>query len=110
MKSTYKVWSLDVLGHGSDECCEAYNCPCVIGEHSHNLDGCDSEFQVNDRCEVGKIVCEKVQKTSGYVLWSEVEDTVTLGDLEFEGDDEHIYLNDSRNGRPIFQLELDSEE
>lgn len=141
MTRTYKVWSLDIWGHGSDECCKSYDCPCVTcpedceGEcetgETHDECVCDCGFQVNDRCQVGAIECQvtvrkhnpgtnfsfdsetvddreilRVLKEDGFV-----KESVSLGDVEFDSGDEYsIYLNDAKNGRPVFQLEWDEEE
>lgn len=70
----YRVWSLDVWGHGSDECNETLGCSCIVQCEEcegkgcddcdlkgtiHDTDGheCDGDFTVNDRCDVGEIEC-----------------------------------------------------
>jgi hypothetical protein len=36
---TYRVYSLDVWGHGSEDCCAAYDCPCIVPCEGPNVDG-----------------------------------------------------------------------
>lgn len=127
---TYTVWSLDVWGHSSDECCGGYGCSCIVldenADGTHDDDHCDAEFTVNDRCEVGTIECTAIGTRYNVGSQHEFESfsvpdeefvrvlmadnflkpEVKVGDLDFDGDtEEHVYVEDSKNGRPIFELE-----
>ena len=50
----YTVWSLDVWGHGPDECDE-HKCDCMIADGEHDDGACECHWDVNDRCRVGEI-------------------------------------------------------
>lgn len=60
----FTVWSLDVWGHESSECCAGYGCDgaCVHvvndeGEEREEHDDltCQCSYTINDRCRVGSV-------------------------------------------------------
>ena len=107
------VWSLDVWGHGHDECCLAYDCPCVhldgagVQVHDDEHHECDAEFTVNDRCRVGTVELREGVESSEIeriLIKENFLNAAAEGHMEINDEDD-IYVNVAKNGRPIFQLE-----
>lgn len=108
----YTVWSLDVWGHGHDEC-ESWGC-----------DGNCEGFTVNDRgrcgtvtvraqgfaCNIGtehefvSFVPTTLEIKTALVEAGHLNDQA---DIEIDGEDV-IEVNAADNGRPLFQLERSS--
>lgn len=112
----YRIWSLDVWGHGPDEH-EKYEC-------DGNCDG----YNVNDRSEAGEINVNaetKVYNEGKAGQFSVVEAPelnlywaltdggyldCAMGDLQFEYGDNDIFIDRKSDGKPLLQLEGDMTE
>jgi len=134
---TYTVWNLDVWGHGPDECEDSLGCPCMAddpdheGQRIHDPDAheCDAGYDVNDRCRVGTVEVQ-TDETVNYthptasVGWypsdgaivralidaGYLKDACTASDVDIDGEsDGLLMLDESQDGRPLFQLEYKSE-
>ena len=94
----YRVYSLDVWGHGPDECAQ-YDC-------DGNCDG----YQVNDRCKVGTVEIEDdtgpapiiaALVSAGYLTADCSEESIDVdGDGEFM-----VEINRKSDGKYLLQLE-----
>jgi hypothetical protein len=57
----FTVWSLDVWGHATSECCRSFGCDlaCISedddGHEVHDELTCQCTYDVNDRCRVGSV-------------------------------------------------------
>jgi hypothetical protein len=125
---TYTVWSLDVLGHGSAECCKSYDCSCLNEDGTHDESKeCDAGYEVNDRSRWGTIEVEVEGETFNagtpqeFVSYAPTDEElvtalINVGFLTEEaketvesdgtGDETDYHLEDSETGRPLCQLEL----
>jgi hypothetical protein len=130
----YIVWSLDVWGHSSADCAE-YDCPCASvdedGAAEHDDDACECRYEVNDRCRVGTLDVPETETEHNvgtpyaFTSWSSTDDAirdalVEAGYVKAEmrerigfddvGDEQDIYIQDEKDGRPEFQLERDTSD
>lgn len=110
------VWSLDVWGHGFDECDNSLDCPCVTYDyfelkyvHDTDRHECDAEFTVNDRCKVGTVELfddledEQIVEALIEAGWL---NELARGKVEIDASTEdEIMVDLEKNGKPIFQLE-----
>lgn len=125
----YRVWSLDVWGHSSDDCPEApvENDDGETPEHECTCGG----YEVNDRASQGyvEIVADGVEYNAGtthaFVSFSPTDEQVlaTLRDaghfndkattqtVTVEGDSEYsLDVAAAFDGKPIYQLEREKDQ
>lgn len=132
---TYRVWGLDVWGHAGENCEEphdddcsalAEDMPCDCNRH----DQCDG-FTVNDRSKLGTVtlVVQGVRYNAGtpqeftsYVATDAqlvqalkdadyLADHVKVSDLDIDGESDFtLYVDRESDGRPLLQLERETEE
>lgn len=114
----YRVWSLDVWGHSSGDCEQPHQPGCamlIFAENTNNVtcdcdrhDHCEGYF-VNDRCSVGTIEVPEGATDAEIVslLVSEgfLKDGVTLQNVDIEDMGDDLYVNEVKDGKPVFQLE-----
>lgn len=124
--AAFVVWTLDVWGHGADDCGEEHEPECAAvleGEGAEKGTGaCDCNrhedcggFDINDRCKVGTIEIETDENGpcdeaifTALLDGGFLKSSVKLADVEIDDpscDGASLYLNQASDGCPIFQIE-----
>lgn len=110
----YRVISLDVWGHGSDDCAEHRCGRCTDedsdGNVSHDDNRCDCSFWVNDRHVAGEIdVADGADDAAivyALVACGYLAAHVTSSDVAIDwSDDTFASIDDAASTMPLYQLE-----